>query len=228
VDKNYSFTSKARDCFKCAIFVARLYCCYKHSGVTTLSDRLMTKVKGCLSIMEDHIPKKSSDKKKKTKAADPIPPVESIPVVLEKTTLGKKKRGRPAKASKTPESSQMTKDAVPVTSDGKKKRKVVYKDDDFGEEEFNEVVVPHSTTIRARPPSKAAVAVSLSGPSMQRLISRFEEQYEEMGKRYLEMGNILQQMKEAAARGRERTEEEIRADLLEEVQRNILKSLPKK
>ncbi|KAG7346705.1 hypothetical protein IV203_005774 [Nitzschia inconspicua] len=226
--KNYSFTSKGRDCFKCAIFVARLYCCCKHSGVSTPSDRLMTKAKGCLSIMENHLPKPKSAKHKKatTKASEPISPPVSVPAAKdsasEKPQSGNKKRCRPQRSCKSPEQTLST---VPLTAKSSKKRR-----DDNDLDDDVKVVPVQSTASRSRRPIKtrSSSGADPSTRTMQQLISRFEEQYEEMGQRYHEMGNILEQMKEAAASSRERTEEEIRADLLEEVQRNILKSLPKK
>ena len=65
-------------------------------------------------------------------------------------------------------------------------------------------------------------------PSLHHLISRFEDQYNEMGKRYAEMGELLTQMKTAMEENRERSEQEIRRELLDEIQSNILQSMPKR
>ena len=59
-------------------------------------------------------------------------------------------------------------------------------------------------------------------------MTRFEAQYNEMGKRYTEMGELLTQMKTAVEENRERSEQEIRRELLDEIQRNILQSIPKR
>mmetsp|Transcript_11427 Transcript_11427/g.32899 ORF Transcript_11427/g.32899 Transcript_11427/m.32899 type:complete len:544 (+) Transcript_11427:201-1832(+) len=67
-----------------------------------------------------------------------------------------------------------------------------------------------------------------TSPSLRELMSRFESQYNEMGQRYAEMGTILAQMKMAVRDKRQRSEEEIRRELLDEVQNSILESLPKK
>ena len=67
-----------------------------------------------------------------------------------------------------------------------------------------------------------------SAPSIQELISRFEKQHSEMGQQYAEMGLLLAQMKTALAENRQQTEQEIRRELLDEVQMSILRSLPKK
>lgn len=65
-------------------------------------------------------------------------------------------------------------------------------------------------------------------PSLHELMSRFEAQYNEMGQRYAEMGTLLAQMKTALKDKRQRTEQEIRRELLDEIQSSILESLPKK
>jgi hypothetical protein len=49
-----------------------------------------------------------------------------------------------------------------------------------------------------------------------------------MGERYREMGNILSQMKSVAASGRKRTEEEIRMDVFDEVQKTLADAFKKK
>jgi len=49
-----------------------------------------------------------------------------------------------------------------------------------------------------------------------------------MGQRYTEMGTILTQMKTAIADNRQQSEQEIRRELLDEIQTNILDSIPKK
>ena len=70
--------------------------------------------------------------------------------------------------------------------------------------------------------------MSRSVPSLHHLMSRFEDQYKEVGKRYAEMGTILTQMKTAIEEKREQSEQEIRRELLDEIQRNILESMPKR
>ena len=72
------------------------------------------------------------------------------------------------------------------------------------------------------------VSSSRTTPSLSELMSRFEDQYKEMGKRYAEMGTLLSQMKTAIEDNRERSEQEIRRELLDEIQRNILESMPKR
>ncbi len=72
------------------------------------------------------------------------------------------------------------------------------------------------------------VSSSRSVPSPHELISRFEDQYKEMGQRYAEMGTLLTQLKTAMADTRTQSEQEIRRELLDEIQRNILENLPKR
>jgi hypothetical protein len=102
--------------------------------------------------------------------------------------------------------------------------------DDEDEDPIAEDPTPSQVSASGKPrrTSKSDEAKGKTGTTLQQLISRFEDQYEEMGHRYREMGNILKDMKMAIVRGRERTEEEIRMDLLSEVQKSIMKSLPKK
>jgi len=59
-------------------------------------------------------------------------------------------------------------------------------------------------------------------------MSQFEDRYKEMGQRYAEMGELLAQMKSTIEVNRERSEKEIRRELLDEIQRNILESIPKR
>ena len=54
--KNYKFLRSRRDCFKCAIFVARVYSCYQSFHKKKLEPRqLLEKVQSCLDIMESHL-----------------------------------------------------------------------------------------------------------------------------------------------------------------------------
>ena len=72
------------------------------------------------------------------------------------------------------------------------------------------------------------VSSSHSVPSLHMLMSQFEDRYKEMGQRYAEMGELLAQMKSTIEVNRERSEKEIRRELLDEIQRNILESIPKR
>jgi hypothetical protein len=273
--KNYQFSSNKRACLKCAIFVARVYCCYKHLMLSQINDRLMRKARACLSIMQDHISTTFSEKTS-AKVSRSTPPSATVVGVSnslsDQLPSEKRSRGRSKKSSQTSAPLSNIQDHTPVTTSDNKRVKVpksvptpptVHSAPQPMSDQKTPGVKP-----KGRPPPKssrtpapqqastkrkvdhhqdqtdvnmqayhvprkrrtseiAAAPVGSCTPSMQLLISRFEEQYQEMGERYHEMGDILQQMKEAAASRRERTEGEIRADLLEEVQRNIMNSLPR-
>lgn len=93
--KNFSFVGKRRQCFKCEIFVARTYSCYKAFGLKgELEKPLLSKVRRCLDIMESRLaePKGSAKKKRKlsTESSVQVTPTGEDPPV-------KRKRGRPPK-----------------------------------------------------------------------------------------------------------------------------------
>lgn len=81
-------------------------------------------------------------------------------------------------------------------------------------------------------PMNAVVTNSVGGKnpisSLNKLILKFERQHEEMGKMYHEMGQTLSELKSKVQENRTATEEEIRNELLLEVQENLLKSFGKK
>jgi hypothetical protein len=175
--------------------------------------------------MQNHISTTTSEKATPSKVSESTPPPGKVLpysyIMSAEQPSWKKRKGRPAKSlMSTPESLK----ATPV--DSKKKRKIDHHHNNNDETDVDMEAKSLPRTRRATSEISAA-SVGSSTLSLQRLISRFEEQYNEIGKRYQEMGSILQQIKETAI-GMERTEEEIRADLLEEVQRSILKSLPRK
>ena len=89
-------------------------------------------------------------------------------------------------------------------------------------------VADATSTAATMPCSPHGVSLRRPDPSLQELMSRFEDQYNEMGQRYTEMGTILAQMKTTLAVTRERSEQEIRRELLDEVQKSLIESLPKK
>jgi hypothetical protein len=220
--KNFQFATKKRDCYKCAIFVARVYGCYKAFTVKDgLDDSLEAKVKACLSIMEDHLPDPGAEKKRK-KSVEPVPaqvvseeqavpPTKKKRVVSEESESAvpppKKKRGRPRKNSSIePVKSEETHDTASHMS------------------EESEVEVRPPASSRARK-SGGSNGKNLS---LTKLVAKFEEKYEKMGDMYKEMGETLAQLKSKIDESRSATEEEIRSELLQEVQQSIMKSLGKK
>ena len=216
--KTFPFSSKKRDTFKCCVFVGRVYSAMKLLGISTrdpefaeLRDRVMT----CLEIMESRMPDPSKSKKRKSansmtlkQDVDPSPP--------------KKKRGRPPKVRQPPDESTKLLDAESSGAD----------DDDEGEDyqpEEPPAAMASKPTVRQRkkPGPKPKRAISRSDPgsasvSLTLLISQFEEKYEEIGQLYSEMGDTLRAIKTAVAENQSPSEEALRAEILEEVQKAVL------
>lgn len=213
--KTFSFNSKKRDTYKCVIFVGRAYSCTKAFGIFNLDADLLTKVKTCLDIIESRLPEASS-KKRKLKSVEPAPaPVAAPPPVIAETVtsltpLVKKRRGRPPK-NRTPaepivETNMLLPDAEPVY-----------------EEEIIRAVATSTNRVKRSKNGKKQPMAALSV-----LVARFEEQYTQMGEMYRQMGETLADVKGKINANRESTEQEIRSELLQEVQKTIMSSFPKK
>jgi hypothetical protein len=213
--KTFSFNSKKRDTYKCVIFVGRAYSCTKAFGVFNLDGDLLAKVRTCLDIIESRLPEGSS-KKRKLKLVEPAPaPVAAPPPVIaatftSPTPLAKKRRGRPPKSRTPPESVVETKTLLPEA-------------EPVHEEEIIRAVASSSTRVKRSKNGKKQPMVALSV-----LVSRFEEQYTQMGEMYRQMGETLADVKAKINENRESTEQEIRSELLQEVQKTIMSSFPKK
>ena len=91
------------------------------------------------------------------------------------------------------------------------------------EEEILRAVASSSTKVKRSKNGKKEAMVSLSV-----LVARFEEQYTQMGEMYRQMGETLADVKAKINENRESTEQEIRSELLQEVQKTIMSSFPKK
>lgn len=225
--KNFNFTSQRRDCFKCAVFVARVYGCALALGIKKLNSQLMAKVKVCLEIMEDHLGDEASKKRKKLDVSSgptnaPIPQSAQTPDLIQRTD---RKRGRTPR-QQDPLLVELTKEAT-ATEDAKKKITVDKKAGSM------EVATASPRNWRPNETSgvtiKSATAAALTvKPTFQQLMTQFEERYEEMGEKYNAMGKLLAQMKSAVEERREKTEQQIRDEVLEEVQKCIFRSIPKK
>ena len=213
--KTFSFNSKKRDTYKCVIFVGRAYSCTKAFGVFNLDGDLLAKVKACLDIIESRLPEGSS-KKRKLKSAEPAPaPVAAPPPVIAETVtsltpLAKKRRGRPPKNRAQSEPVIETNTLLPGV-------------EPMHEEEILRAVASSSTKVKRSKNGKKEAMVSLSV-----LVARFEEQYTQMGEMYRQMGETLADVKAKINENRESTEQEIRSELLQEVQKTIMSSFPKK
>lgn len=216
--KNFTFTLRKRDCFKCAIFVARVYACSRVFGKNkkTLGSRLMDKVKVCLDIMEDCLGERQRLDGVSTSgySHSPVPQVV-MAVRDDQDQPTKRKRGRPSKQDSTED----------VAVHPKEKKK---------DERKPESVEVSTSLPRNRQQSKHSAgtaqvaAVEEPEPTLTQLIGRFEDEYEQMGQRYEAMGELLEQMRTTIEQRRERSEQQIRNEVLEEVQKSILSSMPKK
>lgn len=169
--------------------------------------------------MESRLPEESS-KKRKLKSVEPAPapPVAAPPPVIAETVtsatpLAKKRRGRPRKNSTPPEPDVETKTLLPEAE----AEPVVH------EEEIIRAVATSSRKVKRSKNGKKEPMVALSA-----LVAQFEGQYTQMGEMYRQMGETLADVKAKINENRESTEQEIRAELLQEVQKTIMSSFPKK
>lgn len=199
--KNFTFNGKRRHCFKCEIFVARAYSCYKAFGLKgPLEKNLLAKVRKCLDIMESRLPEPKGNKKRKKivekPAAEVVPLVEPL---VDEPPPPKRKRGRPPK----------NKQLVPP--------KLEPKDVSVDDLDSTEVLP------RRGPPSKPARPKGRKETeALTDLVSKFEEQYHEMGKQYKAMGETLSRLRSKLGEERNAREQELRNELLVEVQKKLM------
>jgi hypothetical protein len=210
------------------IFVGRSYSCTKAFGIFNhLDGELLTKVKTSLDIIESRLPEESSKKKKRKSSEESAPAahvhahahVAAAPLVIGGETitssipLAKKRRGRPPKNRLPPPP-----ESVVETSN------TLLPEEEFVHDEAMSHAVASSITKvkRSKNGNKQPMA------SLSVLVARFEEQYTQMGEKYRQMGETLADVKAKINENRESTEQEIRSELLQEVQKTIMSSFPKK
>ncbi len=218
----------------------------------SLERTLKAKVIACLDLMEEHLPGPPSTKKPKksieTETSSIDVPTE-IPCNPADET--KRKRGRPPKKSLVAKSSgdaasQNTllddeEDMVPYNPPARKKARknsnvasrLVQNADlkDSEEEDDENDMVPYNPPVRGKGRKSMNGADNgkvKAAPSLSNLITKFEEQYHVMGEIYQQVGQTLHALKSKIQENRTTTEEEIRNELLQEVQDNLLKSFGKK
>lgn len=263
--KNYKFKTNKRDCFKCAVFVARAHSCFHSFGKRNLNPRLISKLKACLDLMEAHLITPASNGHKSHTANNSAPRISNStapsntkkrkktisdntssnsysgfvsPNYSSSSTLPikqdhhqqsdspvKRKRGRPPKSIlKQPLQHHSESDSVEEVENfgqSKPKRKNLQSKMTRGDLRADDSA-PSSIARRL------SSSPSVSSSSLSQLISRFQLQYEEMGRRYAEMGSLLAEMKNTIEESRTPSEQEIRRELLDEIQRSIFDRMPKR
>eukprot|EP00980_Cylindrotheca_fusiformis_P009495 scaffold2076_cov106-Cylindrotheca_fusiformis.AAC.4 len=196
--KNFTFNGKRRQCFKCEIFVARAYSCYKAFGCKgDLEKSLLSKVRTCLDIMESRLPvPKRKDSKKRKKSIENPPPAEPMPVVsapiVDVAPPTKRKRGRPPKNRQLSPPNEVPPDI-------------------FADDLDSPEMVPRRGS-SARPAPR--MAANKNEESLTFLVSKFEKQYKEMGKQYEAMGKTLSLLKGKLGEDRKQREHELHNELL--------------
>ena len=115
-------------------------------------------------------------------------------------------------------------------------RKGALTEQSFDDGDDNDRLYAYNAPSRCKPGKKksesAACDESTRGvtavtSSLSNLVSMFEQQYHEMGKVYRKMGETLQELKSKIQENRTATEEELRAEILQEVQESLLKNFGK-
>lgn len=252
--KSYQFVARRRDCYKAAIFVARAFSCYKaFVSEGPLQPSLKTKVVACLDLMEQHLAPTAPTSKKRKMEPDATTIVDVTRSAPTNPDPIPKRRGRPRKGA--PESSLPDEDSrgkpvdtlVSQTQDNEDESRPANKKprrsnasaskpvlsatrSDVDVEDDEDDMIPYNPPIRGKnratktsTTTNKAVKLSLSA-----LVSKFEDQYEAMGKMYQQLGDTIQELKSCIQENRTVTEQELRNELLQEVQNTLAKSFGKK
>ena len=180
--------------------------------------------------MEAHLPSTASKRKRKSNETPAVVPSE---VLSDPAVPPKRKRGRPRKHPLPPPSP-----AVETNGDNS---------DAFLDDEDD--MVPYNPPVRnktkksngssskkssshsgssSKKMKRESTSSSSGSLSLAQLLGKFEEQYDAMGDMYKQMGETLKELRSKVQENRTATEEEIRSELLEEVQESLLKSFGKK
>ena len=92
-------------------------------------------------------------------------------------------------------------------------------------------MVPYNPPIRGKgrtnKASTNAKKATKGKASLSAIVKKFEDQYEAMGQMYQQLGQTIQELKSCIQENRTATEQEIRDELLHEVQNTLLKSFGK-
>lgn len=238
------FRKLKRDTYRCAIFVARLASCCRVHSLKKPDKDLLRKGKQALEIIESRLLKPvvsdsgvqdpqamkrqralqlQSNIKTAPSASDaPVEAGSSLPEELQPQK--KRKRGRPPKnrdpkPAPTVAASLATATDAPVEAAGlsvpAKKRGRPPKKRDPAPSFFGVAPAPPAAVIASQDGPGMETQPSLSrrvskpdgDPTLQQLIIRFE-------RKHAEMGELLGQIKDAAAKERSKTEQQIRREVL--------------
>jgi hypothetical protein len=166
----------------------------------------MAKVRKCLDIMESRLPepKEKGNKKRKKSMEKPKPATVKVAVVapLVDDPQRKRKRGRPPKNRQLTPPKPDPKDLLMDNLDSPAE------------------VMPRRGS-STRPGQTKGIKKEAS---ITDLISKFEEQYKEMGKHYVAMGETLSRLKSKLGEEQTEREQKIRSELLAEVQKKIVRN----
>ena len=156
-DKIFHFSRRKRDCYRCALFLARLASCCKNFNIPLVGTSKKKAIE-CLDILEDHIVEigvksanqakqvDSGEQQKDTMAKDNSSVAKSAPLNVTanksegRATTKKKKRGRPPERSSSP--------ILSVQSDASS---LFFDDGDEDRTDEPEIVEPPAKKKRGRP-----------------------------------------------------------------------------
>jgi hypothetical protein len=230
--KNFTFNGKRRHCFKCEIFVARAYSCYKAFGSKgSLEKSSMAKVRKCLDIMESRLPEPKEKANKKRKKSMEKPTTVKVPVMVPLINKKQKKGMEKPATVKDPVMAPLVDDPQPVEDPQPKKkrgrppknRQLTSPKQDPNEVFIDDLDSPGEVMPRRGSSSRPGQTKGRKkeASTTDALLSKFEEQYEEMGKHWVAMGETLSQLKRKLGKERTEREQEIRSELLAEVQKKL-------
>ena len=235
--KNFTFVGKRRHCFRCELFVARTYSCYKAFKMQGepqaqngffLEKSLQGKVLKCLDIMESHVPNPAEradfNNKKRKRNNNSSSNGSAGFAGKEDSTIGLE----PIEVLSSLRDAMESSSPLTPSPSPPPKRKRGRPPKNKSSLASSSQTPPYATT------ATATTTATLSGrkrggggnkkqSSLAALIEQFEEQYKDMGKRYHEMGVTLSILKEKLNEDRLEREQEIRNEIFAEVEKKIMR-----
>jgi hypothetical protein len=189
----------------------------KAFGIEKMDDDLLAKIRTCLEIMESRLPDATGiiSQKKRKKPEETMPPPPLPPPPDPTPPPAKKRRGRPPKV----QHELIIKQEEPAPGASHNSDSESTRDD----------ALPRSVVSSVASVARPRRSLSNGNKStLSAIVARFEQQHREMGEMYRQMGETLAALKSKIEESRESTEREIRSELLQEVQKTIMSSFPKK